>query len=123
MRQMQVIQDWGFDYLYFRYDDVTTRVNLEDFTYRDVMRTPVDDFDSFSSGLTPNEASSSYYIENAWIFQSPTEATLAEDKYLTDKALQEETYTLHPFLEHLLDDHEWMHVLAALDTCTIHNGP
>ena len=49
MCQLQVIQDWGFDYLYLRHDDVTTRVNLVDYTYRDVITTPVDDFDSFSS--------------------------------------------------------------------------
>ena len=53
MCQLQVIQDWGFDYLYLRHDDVTTRVNLIDYTYRDVIKTLVDDFDSFSSGLTP----------------------------------------------------------------------
>ena len=56
MPQLQVIQDWGFDYLYLRHDDVTTRVNLVDYTYRDVITTPVDDFDSFSSGLTLNSA-------------------------------------------------------------------
>ena len=83
MRQLQVIQDWGFDYLYLRHDDVTTRVNLVDYTYRDVITMPVDDFDSFSSGLTPNFADSSDYLENAWIFQSPTEEILAEDRHLT----------------------------------------
>ena len=34
MRQLQVIQDWGFDYLYLRHDDVTTRVNLIDYLSR-----------------------------------------------------------------------------------------
>ena len=29
----------------------------------------------------------------------------------------------HPFPDYLLDDHEWIHILAALDTCTIRNGP
>ena len=37
MCQLQVIQDWGFDYLYLRHDDITTRVNLVDYTYRDVI--------------------------------------------------------------------------------------
>ena len=115
--------DWGFDYLYLHHDDVTTRVNLVDYTYRDVITTPVDDFDSFSSGLTPNFADSSGYLENAWIFQSPTEEILAEDRLLTDKALMEKDYVPSPFPEHLMDDHEWMHILAALDTCTVYNGP
>ena len=123
MRQLQVIQDWGLDYLYLRPDNLTTRVNLVDYTYRDVITTPMDDFDSFSSGLTPNSADSSNYLENAWIFQSPTDKILAEDRHLIDKVLMEKDYVTSPFLEHLMDDHEWIHVLAALDTCTISNGP
>ena len=35
----------------------------------------------------------------------------------------EKDYVPSPFLEHLMDDHEWMHILAALDTCTVYNGP
>ena len=123
MRQLRVIQDWGFDYLYLRHDDITTRVNLIDHTYRDIVKTPIDDFDSCSSGLSPNTASSSGYLENALLFQDPAEAILAENKYWTDKALQDEAYILHPFPKHLMDEHEWIHVLAALDTCTIRNGP
>ena len=79
MRQMEVIQDWGSDYLYLRHDGVTTRVSLFDHTYRDVVRNPIDDFDSFSSGLSPLEADSSGYLENAWLFQEPTEKALAEN--------------------------------------------
>ena len=30
MRQLKVIQDWGFDYLYLGHDDIVTRVNLTD---------------------------------------------------------------------------------------------
>ena len=123
MRQMEVIQDWGSDYLYLRHDGVTTRVSLFDHTYRDVVKNPIDDFESFSSRLSPPEADSSCYLENAWLFQEPTKKALAENKYLTDKALQEEDYMPHPFPDYLLDDHEWIHILAALDTCTIRNGP
>ena len=123
MRQMEVIQDWGSDYLYLRHDGVTTRVSLFDHTYRDVVRNPIDDFDSFSSGLSPPEVDSSGYLENAWLFQEPTKKALVENQYLTDKALQEEDYMPHPFPDYLLDDHEWIHILAALDTCTIRTGP
>ena len=42
-------------------------------------------------GLTPNLAmDSSGYLENAWIFQNPTEEILAEDRLLADKELMEE---------------------------------
>ena len=33
MHQLQVIQDWGFDYLYLHHDDATIRVHLVDYTY------------------------------------------------------------------------------------------
>lgn len=34
--QLLVLQDWGYEYLYLRHDDVITRVNLRDHSYRDV---------------------------------------------------------------------------------------
>ena len=88
-----------------------------------MITTLVDDFDSLSIGFTPNLADSSGYLENAWIFQNPTEEILAEDRLLADKALMEKDYIPSPFPEHLMDDHEWMHILAALDTCIVYNGP
>lgn len=41
MRQMMVIQDWGYNYLYLRHDGVTTRVNLSTHEFRDVAKLPV----------------------------------------------------------------------------------
>lgn len=38
MRQLMVLEDWGYDYLYLRHEDVTTRVNLKNHTFRDVTR-------------------------------------------------------------------------------------
>jgi len=107
-----------------RHDNVTTRVNLTDYTYRDVIKTPVDDFDSFSSKLTSASVDSSDYLENSWIFPTPIEEALKENRRLTDEALLDKEYMPSPFPEHLLfDDHEWMHILASLDTCTIPRGP
>ena len=42
MRQLMVIQDWAFNYLYFRHDTVITRVNLKDHSYQDVTKIPVE---------------------------------------------------------------------------------
>ncbi len=36
MRQMKMIQDWGYDYLYLHQPTATTRVNLKDHSYKDV---------------------------------------------------------------------------------------
>lgn len=46
MRQLKMIQDWGFNYIYLRQQEAITRINLTDHAYRDVGRTPVEDFDS-----------------------------------------------------------------------------
>ena len=45
MRQLKMIQDWGYNYIYLRQQEATTRINLQDHSYRDVARTPVEDFE------------------------------------------------------------------------------
>ena len=52
MRKLKMVQDWGYEYIYLRHTDYTTRINLKDHSYRDVMKTPVENFDS----ATPNES-------------------------------------------------------------------
>ena len=46
MRQLKMIQDWGYNHLYLRQMNVVTRINLKDHSYRDVTKTPVEEFDS-----------------------------------------------------------------------------
>ena len=41
-----MIQDWGFNYIYLRQDTSITRVNMRDHSFRDVAKTPVEDFES-----------------------------------------------------------------------------
>jgi len=43
MRQFRVIQDWGYNYLYLRQAGATTRVDLRNHSYKDVMGTLVRD--------------------------------------------------------------------------------
>ena len=45
MRQLKMIQDWGFNFIYLRQPQAITRINLGNHTYRDVAKTPVEDFD------------------------------------------------------------------------------
>ena len=45
MRQMLVVQDWGYNYLYLRHDGVTTRVNLSTHEFRDVAKLPIANFE------------------------------------------------------------------------------
>ena len=46
MRQLKMIQDWGFNYIYLRQQEAITRINVTDHSFRDVARTPVEDFES-----------------------------------------------------------------------------
>ena len=49
MRQFQMVQDWGYNYLYLRHETAITRVNLKNHTHRDVTHMPMEEFDSASS--------------------------------------------------------------------------
>ena len=46
MRQLNMIQDWGFNYIYLWQQEAITQVNLKDHSYRDVAQTPMEDFES-----------------------------------------------------------------------------
>ena len=56
MRQLKMIQDWGFNYIYLRQEDAITRINLADHSYRDVARTPIEDFESATATRKLNKA-------------------------------------------------------------------
>ena len=67
MRQLKMIQDWGYNYIYLRQPQAVTRVNLSNHSYRDVARTPVEDFESAtattkSSGLSWEQSGSHLWM-------------------------------------------------------------
>ena len=41
-----MVQDWGFNHLYWCQESAVTRVNLKDHSFGDVARTPIEDFDT-----------------------------------------------------------------------------
>ena len=99
MRQLMVLEDWGYDYLYLRHEDVTTRVNLKDHTFRDVTRTPVDEFESASSDLTPRTSTATTSVQDAWICETPSQDLLEEDRKQTDYLINIKDYIPIPFPE------------------------
>ena len=46
MRQLKMIQDWGFNYIYLRQQEAITCINLIDHSHRYVARTPIKEFES-----------------------------------------------------------------------------
>ena len=83
MQQLMVLEDWGYDYLYLRHEDVTTCVNLKNHTFRDVTQTPMEDFKSAMSNFMPQITNESTSAKDAWIFQVPSQDKLEEDNKQT----------------------------------------
>ena len=42
MRQMKMIQDWGYNFIYLHRPSATTRISLKDHSYKDVNYTLID---------------------------------------------------------------------------------
>ena len=60
MRQLNMIQNWGFNYICLWQDTAITRVNMRDHSFKDVARTPVEDF----------EFATTSYAKSSWIGKS-----------------------------------------------------
>ena len=116
MRQFRMIQDWGYNYLYLRHKSVVTRVNLRSHRYRDVTKSPVEEFDSGSS----DETESTLSVDKAglWICGTSCKDLKPEDVVI-DRSVTDEAYVPLPFPEHLIDPQEWIHVFATLSTCAL----
>ena len=116
MRQFRMIQDWGYNYLYLRHKSVVTQVNLRNHRYRDVTKSPVEEFDSGSS----DEMESTLSVEKAglWICGTSCKNLKPEDVVI-DRSVTDEAYVTLPFLKHLIDPQEWIHVLATLSICAL----
>ena len=97
MHQLMVIQDWAYNYLYLRHDDVITRVNLQDHSYRDVTKTPIEEFESGSTYMNRSNKTDLTSEIGAWICQVHSQSLLDEEKLLTDKAVVDEPYIPQPF--------------------------
>ncbi|MCO5566309.1 hypothetical protein L7F22_019986 [Adiantum nelumboides] len=116
MRQLKMVQDWGYDYIYLRQQDATTRISLKDHSYRDVMKTSVEDFDS----ATPNESDVPTWLcqkKEIWMCKASDCSDFDEKEAALDRALGDEAYMPEPFREHMFEPNEWTQILATLDVC------
>ena len=112
MRQLMVLEDWGYDYLYLRHENATTQVSMKDHTYRDVTQTPMEEFESATSDFTPQTSTDATSIKDAWIFQVPSQDKLEEDKKQMDRLIKVKDYVPEPFSEDDIDPYEWSHTLS-----------
>ena len=116
MRQFRMIQDWGYNYLYLRHESAVTRVNLRNHRYRDVTKSPVEEFNSGSS----DETESTLSVDKAGLWVCGTSCkNLKPEDVVIDRSVTDEAYVPLPFPEHLIDPQEWIHVLATLSICAL----
>ena len=62
-----MIQDWGFNYIYLRQNEAITRINLLDHSYRDVARTPIEDYESATLITISSQQSWNNSASQLWI--------------------------------------------------------
>ena len=87
MRQMLVVQDWGYNYLYLRHGGVTTRVNLSTHEFRDVAKLPVTDFESATTSKPQGSCSMYKGEDNFWLFQAEETEHIAHHAAIVDKEI------------------------------------
>lgn len=116
MRQFRMIQDWSYNYLYLRHEGVVTQVNLKNHIYRDVSKSPIEEFDSNSS----DNSEETTFVEKAelWVCGALCKGLKPEDVVI-DRSIPDKAYVPLPFLEHQLDPQEWIHALATLSICAL----
>lgn len=91
-------------------------MNLKNHSYRDVSKTPVEEFDSGS----PIESEETVSVDKAglWICGASCK-DLNPEEVIIDRSVTDEAYIPLPFPEHQLDPQEWIHALATLFVCTL----
>lgn len=115
MRQLKMVQDWGYNYIYLRHLGNTTQINLQDHSYRDVNRTPVEDFDSAmaTESQIPAWLNSKAHL---WIYGASECGSQVEEGE-RDRSFEDSDYIPDPFPEEMFEPLEWTQILATLDVC------
>ena len=93
MRQLKMIQDWGFNYIYLRQQQAVTRINLSNHSYRDVAKTPVEDFESATA--TTKSSRPSWVQSDSHLWMCGASEGRVDEEDVQPKL--DEDYILEPF--------------------------
>ena len=107
MRQLKMIQDWGYNYIYLRQPNTITRIDLRDHSYKDVIHTPVRDM--VSTIATDSSPAWLNTEKPVWMYG------LKENE--DERSSSSSDYIPEPFPEHELEPLGWHDILATLDVC------
>ena len=110
MHQLKMTQDWGYKYIYLCHQNATTRIDLCNHSYKDVVNTPVRDMVS----TVAHEDSMPLWLVNGcplWLSEAINES---EGESNTSSL----NYILEPFLEEELNHMDgmtsWPHLMCVL---------
>ena len=95
-----MIQDWGCNHLYLRQLNVVTQISLKDHSYRDVTKTPVEEFDSTTTRGTdlPSWSNGNTHL---WMCGASENGSLKREDYNLECDEEENEYIPYPFSEEM----------------------
>ncbi|MCO5563849.1 hypothetical protein L7F22_017498 [Adiantum nelumboides] len=116
MRQLKMIQDCGYDQIYLRHKELVTKTNMKDHSYRDVAKTPVQEFDSttINGKEVPAWMQTKAHI---WMCGPSESGDLTKEECILERSVTDEAYIPEPFPEHLFEPFGWTQILSTLDIC------
>ena len=110
MRQMLVVQDWGYNYLYLRHDGVTTRVNLSTHKFRDVAKLPIADFEFATTSKHKGNSSLYEGEDNFWLSEAEEIEHIVHHVAIVDKEIEQMAKNLRKLI--------WMRTSLCKNGCT-----
>ncbi|MCO5571753.1 hypothetical protein L7F22_025501 [Adiantum nelumboides] len=116
MRQLKMIQDWGYEQIYLRHKELVTKINMKNHSYRDVAKTPVQEFDS----TTVNGKEVPAWMQtkaHVWMCGASDSGDLTKEECILERSVTDEAYIPEPFPEHLFEPFGWTQILSTLDIC------
>lgn len=117
MRQLKMIQDWGFNYIYLC--QAITRINLADHSYKDVARTPIEDF---KSATLSKKSTKPYWVQSNSQLWMCGASDRQNDQNCKESSV-DEAYILEPFPNDQFVPDAWMDVLVTVDVCVNETSP
>ena len=111
MQQLKMIQDWGFNYIYLRQQEAIARINMLDHSYKDVARTPIEDYESATLRTISSKHSWGNSTSHLWMCGA------SDGEKEEQKEENKEPYIPEPFPNDKFILDAWMDTLATVDVC------
>ena len=95
---------------------------MDDHTYRDVAKSPIEDVDTTSYEPNKELSSTETQEEGAWLCEVYEHASMQENVNLVENLEKEEAYMPQPISTNKIEEHVWMQVLSTIDVSALSKG-